>query len=294
MRSLAAPFAALALLAASPAVAADAPPTFDCPPTSQKLAPPGPVTRNADGTTEYSLDIRTPGGILPALVLKPPASAGSTKHPAVLWVHWLGETSTTNHTEFLGDAHALAKTGVISVLVDMPWSKKEWFTALRTPNDDYAATVAQVVSLRQALDLFESAPDVDAKRIAYVGHDFGAMDGALLLAVDNRPAYAVLMAPTLSFWEWYLLGKQPDDRAAYVARMNAFDLPAWLAKGNQKATLLQFGKKDEYVSQATGIAFRNAVPDRDRTFKAYNLDHALEDVTVHTDRVAWLIAHLGT
>jgi cephalosporin-C deacetylase-like acetyl esterase len=134
---------------------------------------------------------------------------------------------------------------------------------------------------------------VDKTRIAYVGHDFGAMDGALLLAVDARPAYAVLMAPTLSYWEWYLLGKQPADPAAYVAEMSAFDLPGWLAQGKQKATLLQFGQNDEYVSQATGIALRNAVPNRDRTFKAYKLDHALDDVTAHDDRRAWLATHLG-
>jgi hypothetical protein len=119
------------------------------------------------------------------------------------------------------------------------------------------------------------------------------MDGALLLAADDRPAYAVLMAPALSYWEWYLLGKQPADPAAYVAKMSAFDLPGWLAQGKQKATLLQFGQNDEYVSQATGIALRNAVPNRDRTFKAYKLDHALDDVTAHDDRVTWLAAHLG-
>lgn len=293
MRLLAAPLAALALVAAAPAVAADPPPTFDRPPTTQKLAPIGVVTHNADATTQYAIDVRTPSGVLPALVVKPPTSAGAAKHPAVLWVHWLGETATTNHTEFLEDARALALRGVVSVLVDMPWSRKDWFTAGRIPENDYADTVAQVVSLRQALDLIESAPDVDAARIAYVGHDFGAMDGALLLAVDARPSYAVLMAPTLSFWEWYLLGRQPADSAAYVARMSALDLPGWLAKGKQKATLLQFGQNDEYVAQATGIALRNAVPDRDRTLKAYKLDHALNDATARDDRRAWLIAHLG-
>jgi hypothetical protein len=101
------------------------------------------------------------------------------------------------------------------------------------------------------------------------------------------------MTPTLSFWEWYLLGKQPADPAAYVARMSAFDLPGWLAKGKQKATLLQFATNDDYVAQSTGVAIRNATPDRDRTFKAYRLDHALDDETAHDDRRAWLLQHFG-
>ncbi|BDE08087.1 hypothetical protein WPS_33630 [Vulcanimicrobium alpinum] len=42
-------------------------------------------------------------------------------------------------------------------------------------------------------------PRVDPARIAYVGHDFVAMDGARLLAADDRVKYAVLMTPALSF-----------------------------------------------------------------------------------------------
>jgi len=195
-------------------------------------------------------------------------------------------------TAHSSDALDLAKHGVVSMLVDMPWSQKDWFNT-RTTNDDYAGTVAQVIALRRALDCLGAIPGVDKSRIAYVGHDFGAMVGVLLLAVDNRPSYAVLMAPTLSFWEWYLLGKQPADPAAYVAQMSVFDLPGWLAKGRQKATLLQVGQLDEYVSQATGIAIRNAIPARGRTLRAYKLDHALEDETTHEDRLTWLVTQLA-
>ncbi len=224
-----------------------------------------------------------------ALVIAP---AGALKRaPAVLWVHWLGKAATTNHTEFESDALALVKSGVVSMLVDMPWSQPKWFE-IRTTEGDYAATIAQVVALRRALDCLTAMPGVDKTRIAYVGHDFGAMDGVLLIAVDDRPKYAVLMAPALSFWEWYLLGKQPADPAAYVARMSVFDLPGWLARGKQQATLLQVGQDDEYVAQSTGIAIRNAIPDRNRTLRAYRLDHALDDETAHNDRIAWLEAQL--
>jgi cephalosporin-C deacetylase-like acetyl esterase len=226
-----------------------------------------------------------------AVVITP---AGSLKKaPAVLWVHWLGEVATTNHTEFETDALDLAKHGVVSVLVDMPWSQKGWFNSVRTTDSDYADTIAEVIALRRTLDCIVAMPGVDQSRIAYVGHDFGAMVGALLLAVDNRPSYAVLMAPTLSFWEWYLLGMQPTDRAAYVARMSVFDLPGWLAKGKQKATLLQVGQLDEYVSQATGIAIRNAIPEHGRTLRAFKLDHALDDETTHEDRLTWLVNQLS-
>ncbi|MBV8298181.1 MAG: hypothetical protein JO083_01285 [Candidatus Eremiobacteraeota bacterium] len=297
IRTLAASFAALALFAGAPASAAPAAGAPSVRQAQDKL-----FDYKAGSTICFRPQFSEHAGV--TLLVNGPgekptngvivAPAGAVKNaPAVLWVHWLGEPATTNHTEFLSDAQELAKHGVVSLLVDMPWSQKDWFTALRAPENDYTATVAQVITLRRALDCLTALPGVDKTRVAYVGHDFGAMDGALLLAVDARPQYAVLMTPTLSYWEWYLLGKQPADPAAYVAQMSAFDLPGWLAQGKQKATLLQFGQNDEYVSQATGIALRNATPNRDRTFKAYKLDHALDDVTAHDDRRAWLIAHLG-
>ena len=288
MRSLAAPFAALVLVAAAPAPpgpSAAAAPSFD-------YKRENTVCRIARGDAGTSIQIIAPGEKETSAFLTLPPGI-PRKRPAVLWVHWLGEVATTNHTEFSSDARELANRGVISMLVDMPWSQKDWFTKVRAPDSDYADTLAQVVTLRRALDCLMQVYGVDRERIAYVGHDFGAMDGALMLAVDDRVQYAVLITPTLSFWEWYLLGTQPADPGAYVAQMSAFDLPGWLAKGKQKATLLQFGQNDEYVSQATGIALRNAVPNRDRTLKAYKLDHALDDATARDDRRAWLIAHLG-
>lgn len=279
-----APAAAQAVPAAAPGAAAAT--LFDYQPSTTTC------TRTRDLGRGAALVVGAPGAAhLPAYVLTP---SGHLSHaPAILWVHWLGTTETTNHTEFEPDALTLSEHGIVSMLVDMPWSAPKWFDQ-RTPAGDYAATIAQVVALRRALDCLVAMPGVDRTRIAYVGHDFGAMDGALLLAVDDRPAYAVLMAPTLSFWEWYLLGAQPADPAAYVAQMSVFDLPGWIARGRQKATLLQLGQDDEYVSQATGIAIRNAFPDRDRTLtlKAYKLDHALDDVVVHEDRQAWLLSHL--
>lgn len=264
MRFLAAAFAALTSLIASPAFA-DVP-TF-------AYVPERPA--------------------LPAHAVVVAPATPSASMPAVLWVHWLGEPATTNHTEFLTDAQQLARRGVVSLLVDMPWAQPDWFTKLRSPERDYDDTVAQVVELRRALDYLLTVPGVDRTRVAYVGHDFGAMDGALLLAVDDRPQFAVLLTPALSFWEWYLLGKQPADTGAYVARMSAFDLPGWLARGRQRATLLQFANRDVYVARATASALRSAVPDRDRTMKSYDADHGLDTPAAHADRITWLATHLG-
>src|SRR5258707_606976 len=51
----------------------------------------------------------------------------SKSRPGILFVHWLGEPKTTNHTEFEPDAIALARKGAVSLLVDTMWSRPDWF-----------------------------------------------------------------------------------------------------------------------------------------------------------------------
>ena len=54
------------------------------------------------------------------------------------------------------------------------------------------------------MDLLLSQPNVDAKRFAYVGHDFGGMYGVLAGSLDRRPTHYVVMAATPRFPDWYL------------------------------------------------------------------------------------------
>jgi dienelactone hydrolase len=285
MRPLAAALASFILLAAAPATPAT--PTFGYDPARTTCQA---GSAGADGTIPFTVagpDVPTTHGVL--VVPAHPAASGD----AVLWAHWLGAVPTTNHTEFLVDAQALAERGVRSLLLDMPWSQPGWFTKVRAPEHDYTDTIGAVLVLRRSLDCLAALPHVDPAKIAVVGHDFGAMTAALLLAADPRPSYAVLMAPALTFWEWYLLGGPPTDQGAYVAQMSVLDLPGWLTRGQQRGTLLQFAKNDQYVAESTGVAFYNATPNRDRAIKVYDLGHDLDDETAHEDRVAWLIVRVG-
>ena len=219
--------------------------------------------------------------------------AGPAPHAGILWVHWLGDPPTTNRTEFLSDARALALRGATSLLVDAPWAKPDWFERGRRPETDARDIAAETAALRRALDLLAAQPGIDRHRIAYVGHDFGAMAGVLLTAADRRVRWAVYLTPTLSFWEWYLLGRQPADAAAYIRTMSAFDLPPYLARSQAAGTLVQTARHDAYVSSATAAAFRNALPARDRTLKAYDTDHAMVSPAATADRLAWLAQRLG-
>jgi len=177
----------------------------------------------------------------------------------VLFVHWLGDAPTTNHTEFEADAIALAKRGVTSVLIDAMWSRPDWFDKVGVSAEaDIAQAKAQLGDLSAALDLLERQKGVDPHRIAYVGHDFGAMFGALLAGDDPRPSYVVLMAgvPTLS--EWYLLGKTHPQKDAYVRALDALDITASLGRSKAKAFLFQFAAHDHYIAADRAAAFAAA------------------------------------
>ena len=164
--------------------------------------------------------------------MRRPSSSRQPRRPGrgrrVLFVHWYGPPRpTSNRTQFIPDAIELAKSGVVSLLIDTPWSVPEFFK-LRKREDDYARSVQQPKDLRRALDVLVSLPRIDAARVAYVGHDFGAMYGTLAAAADRRIRAFVFMAGAPSFTDWFLYGPPmpPDARQAFIDQMAPLDSDA--------------------------------------------------------------------
>lgn len=67
----------------------------------------------------------------------------------------------------------------------------------------------QVIDLRRGVDLLLSRPDVDPKRVAYVGHSWDAGTGAILDAVDKRVAAFVFMGGPQSNLQYVLFSDSP-------------------------------------------------------------------------------------
>jgi fermentation-respiration switch protein FrsA (DUF1100 family) len=217
---------------------------------------------------------------------------GNTPHPGVLFVHWLGDDAeTTNHTEFENDAVALAKRGVTSLLIDAMWAQPDWYEKIRGFDSDYANSVAQVIDLRRSLDELLAQPHIDASRVAYVGHDFGSMYGAVLAGVDPRPQWFVLMAGTTTFSEWYLLGPKPPDVNAYTASMEPLDPLPYLSRATARGFFFQFSAHDKYITPEHEFAFYSAAP-LPRAMALYNIDHSLRTPAAVSDRLAWLAEKL--
>jgi hypothetical protein len=136
-------------------------------------------TLRIDDISFASLD----GGRTAAYLVTPP---GRGKAAGALFVHWYdSESPLSNRKHFLNEAVDLAQHGLVSLLVATPWSDPDWYPK-RDVARDFENSVQEVRELRRALDVLAAQPRVDRKRMALVGHDFGAMYGILAAASEKR------------------------------------------------------------------------------------------------------------
>ena len=137
------------------------------------------------------------GGRVPAYLVVP---AGKGPFAAVIWGHWYWENSPMrSRRQFLDEAVVLARSGVVSLLTDGPVAR-QGYVADRTPLNEkqFDDLVQQVVDMRRGADLLLARPEVDPRRLAYVGHSYNATVGGILAGVDRRFKAFVLMAGALS------------------------------------------------------------------------------------------------
>ncbi len=216
---------------------------------------------------------------------------GKGPFPAILYVHWLGDPETSNRMQFLKEAEDVSQHGAIALLVDMPWAVQGWFRN-RDLQDDYGFSIRQVQNLQRAIDLLIQRPDVDRKRIAYVGHDFGATYGAVLLGADPRIRYAVLMAGTPNLSDWFLLGSQIQggQREAYIKKMAPLDPVNFIGKAKSVPLLLQFATNDKFIPKDKAELFANSASEP-KELRWYEAEHEL-DPQAAAERVTWLETQL--
>ena len=227
----------------------------------------------------------TSSGRTAAYLVVPPTRG---PHPAALMAHWYApEEQDSNRTQYLDQAVEFAKLGVVSLLPETMWSEPKWFPT-RKRADDYDASIRSVKDLRRGLDLLLAQPGVDKERVAMIGHDFGAMYGAILITADKRPTLYALQAFTNQMSHWYLYGpKMPEpERTQFVQRLKPLDATEHLSHASPAPVLLQFGTNDIHVSQQRAQASINATSEPKKIIW-YEAGHGLSEQAVK-DRMAWI------
>lgn len=248
--------------------------------------------REQDGVqirdVDYAAYTRQRGRIKAYLVS--PAAKGS--FAGVLFFHWLGRPNG-NRDQFLNEAVALARQGTVSLLIQgyFPWTVD--------PVDgktDRQRVIDEAIEVRRALDLLLSQPGVDARRIGYVGHDYGAMYGAIVAGVDKRVKSYILMAPIGSFSYWslaYWLKKESDTfKEEYLRALGPVDPITHIPRAAPAALLFQFANSDEHIPKAEALAF-SAAASKPKEVKWYDAKHDLLVEAALKDRREWLTRQLG-
>jgi dienelactone hydrolase len=224
-----------------------------------------------------------------AWFVHPAGEAKKHSAPAVLWLHWLGEINN-DRSEYLSEAVGLAGKGVYSVLPNgyFPWVPNPDGTT-----GDVTLVENQVAAFRSALDRLASERAVDPTRIALVGHDYGAMYGALLADSDDRISAMVLQAPDALLGNWFAqvwLQLEGDARTQYLALFDGLDPVDHTARLGDRV-LFQWAGRDDFIGQDVRDAYAASSPDAQVDFYERN-DHEFRD-DARADRLAFLADQLG-
>lgn len=238
------------------------------------------------------------GGRVPAYLVVP---GGNGPFAAIIWGHWyMPGSEFLNRKEFLAEAVALAPSGVVSLLTDGPIARPGHVED-KAPLSDQDATdlVQQVIDMQRAADLLLSRTDVDAKRLAYVGHSYDATVGGFLSGIDKRFKAFVLMAGTLSD-QVYMKSKEYQDfrRKVGAEKFDAYQAKyAWLDPGKYVShaapavVFLQYGSQEQYLNPDRDREYA-AIVSEPKRFKLYDAPHAL-NAEARRDRVAFLAEQLS-
>lgn len=243
-------------------------------------------TRSEGGVTirdvTYS-SINPRHGPIEAFIVRPP---GSGPFAGLLYFHWLGKPRG-DRTEFLEEAVALARDGVVSVLVQgyFPWKEPP-----KDGSADRQQVIDQVIDTRRAMDLLLAQPDVDMERLGYVGHDYGAMYGAILAAVDARAKAYVLVAGLGDFAAWslkYWPHTAAAGEAAYRRAVADVDPINFIGLAAPASLLFQFAKRDIYITEAAAAEFFDQA-SAPKDVRWYDAEHDLHVEAAARDRNEWL------
>jgi predicted esterase len=242
--------------------------------------------RAADGIETQLLVIQTPFGYRRVAELYSPQMARA--RAAILYLHWYEPGSPdSDRSQFQEEAKELAGCGAVSLLIETMWSDRDFFIK-RTQMEDLQNSIEEAINIRRAIDLLLSQANIDEKRFALVGHDFGGMYGVLAGSLDQRPSHYVVMAATPRFPDWYLYGPKLEGqtREEFIHQFSSLDPIAHVANLSPAPVLFQFGADDPHVPQERAEEFfRAAGPPKEMRW--YEAGHGLDEAAT-VDRKHWL------
>jgi beta-lactamase class A len=257
------------------------------------------IIEEFDGGTLHDITYTSPKGGPVASYLVVPKGEGP--FAAILFGHWGNGT----RAEFIPEAKLYARAGAVSLISDYPWDRSQpWHKTLDhydRPELDREIEIQTVLDLRRGIDLLLARPDVDPKRLAYVGHSYGAQWGSILSAVDKRMKTSVLMAGVAQI-EDTLRSNEPGivefrksrpsgQLERYAQVIGDIDAIHFVGHAAPIPLLLQFANFEQYFDKTSMENYAAAASDPKKVLY-YDTGHDLNDPQALEDRYDWLAKHI--
>ncbi|PYS47026.1 MAG: hypothetical protein DMF68_17150 [Acidobacteria bacterium] len=243
------------------------------------------------------------GGRVPAYLVVP---SGHGPFAAILFGHWMMPGSPfKNRREFLDEAIVLAKSGAISLLIDTPQVRPGFVAEkdeMRKAVQDSEVARQQAIDFRRGLDLLTARPDVDHKRIAYVGHSFDAHVGGILSGVEKRIGSFVLMTGSFADEEYVFDPENAEmlkvrerigeEKLRAFFKNYAWDDPSHFISHNAPAAVfLQFGRQDKPITEKMARHYYEMFAEP-KKIAFYDAGHPL-NAEARVERDLWLAERLS-
>lgn len=258
------------------------------------------VIEQFDGGALHDITYASPkGGPVDAYLVVP---TGKGPFAAILFGHWGNGT----RAEFIPEAKIYARAGAVSLIPDYPWDRPApWHKTpdhFDKPDVDREIEIQAVMDLRRGIDLLLARPDVDSKRLAYVGHSYGAQWGSILSAMDKRMKTSVLMAGVAECSDIMLHSDDPgmvDFRKTqpagqlekYCQVTGDIDAIHFVGHATPIPLLLQFANFEQYFDKTSMDHYVAAARDPKKVLY-YDTGHDLNDPKALEDRYDWLAKHI--
>lgn len=241
---------------------------------------------------DYPIQVRdvsyaSPGGRVTAYLVVPP---GKGPFPAVLYLHGTGQ----NRSTLAVPAAWLAARGAVALTIDSAFVH----TRGPGPTDPLAhlqqerdLIVQTIVGLRRGADFLRSLPQVDPKRIGFVGFSEGAKIGAILAGVEHRIRAFDLMSAGSPTVESFAAAAPAGLERPAARILRQIDPVRYVRQAAPSALFFQDGSRDEYVprAQLERVARAASEPKQVRWYAA---GHSLNKAAFR-DQLDWLARELG-
>lgn len=253
-----------------------------------------------EGAKVYDISYASPQGGRVTAYLVAPATKG--RHAGIIFAHPGGG----DRKSFLSEALTLARVGAVSLLIDDPsarpaaWRRRMF--VFTEPENDRATYIQAIIDLRRGVDLLAARPDVDAKRLGFVGFSFGADLGGILAGIERRIKAYALMGTGARLTDLWRTGDTP-----YLARLRAsitkeqldkyiettapFDSVHYIGHAAPSAVLFQFGRRDGNWPEKLALEFYQAGSEP-KEIKWWDGGHELNDQAMR-HRAEWFRSRIG-